>query len=83
MKKIILVILISGVFTSIAKISNENHIKIEVILPQPTPCDRSKDSLTIKDLNFKLNRVRFYVKLVDKKPSQQKYLKGWIKRVIK
>ena len=30
----------------------------------------------------KIEKVRFYVKLVDKKPTQIKFLKGWVKRAI-
>lgn len=33
--------------------------------------------------NYKLQRIKRYVEIVDGKPSQVKYLKGWIKRVIK
>lgn len=33
--------------------------------------------------NYKLQRIKRYVEIVDDKPSQVKYLKGWIKRVIK
>ena len=42
------------------------------------------DSLqwVIKDENYRLNRINYYIKIVDKKPSQSKYLKGWIKRAI-
>lgn len=32
--------------------------------------------------NYKLNRIKYYINLVDKKPSQTKFLKGWIKRVL-
>ncbi len=51
---------------------------------QPDPCQKKIDSLTwvIKAKDYRLNRVRFYVKLVDKKPSQIKFLKGWIKRAV-
>ena len=52
---------------------------------QPTPCQKIVDSLTwvIKAKDYRLNRVKFYSKLVDKKPSQAKFLNGWIKRAIK
>ena len=62
---------------------------------QPTPCQKSfdslycvyrtqkvSDSLWLQNKDYRLNRVRFYVKLVDKKPSQAKFLRGWIKRAI-
>ena len=32
--------------------------------------------------NFKLSKVKFYVGLVNKKPDQIKFLKGWINRAI-
>jgi len=31
---------------------------------------------------FKIEKVKFYVKIVDNKPNQIKYLKGWIKRAL-
>lgn len=31
---------------------------------------------------YKLERIRKYTEIVDKKPSQMKYYKGWIKRVL-
>lgn len=32
---------------------------------------------------YKLNRIKYYTNLVDKKPSQMKFYKGWINRVLK
>jgi hypothetical protein len=31
----------------------------------------------------KLERIKRYAKIVDKKPSQIKFLKGWILRAVK
>ncbi len=31
---------------------------------------------------YKLERIRYYTKLVDKNSSQLKFYKGWIKRVL-
>ena len=39
-------------------------------------------ALVLKDRNFRLNRVRFYNNLCIKKPSQTKFLTGWIKRTV-
>ena len=39
-----------------------------------------------KDLficKYKLNRIEYYTNIVDKKPSQIKYYKGWVKRALK
>lgn len=33
--------------------------------------------------NYKLARVEYYIKVVDNKSSNLKYLKGWLKRVLK
>lgn len=33
-------------------------------------------------LRFKLERIRYYTNIVDKKPNQIKFYKGWIKRVL-
>lgn len=44
-----------------------------------------KDSLG-EDLfvaKYKLGRIKYYTDIVDKKPSQIKFYKGWIKRVLK
>ena len=42
---------------------------------------------SVRDANadtfyYKLERIRKYTEIVDKKPSQMKYYKGWIKRVL-
>lgn len=39
-----------------------------------------KDSLFVA--RYKIERVKYYVDIVDRKPSQIKYLKGWIKRAV-
>ena len=33
-------------------------------------------------LRFKLERIRYYTNIVDRKPNQIKFYKGWINRVI-
>lgn len=33
-------------------------------------------------LRYKLERIKYYTDIVDRKPSQIKYYKGWIKRVL-
>lgn len=52
---------------------------------------RTKDTLAyIKDslgedlfvAKYKLERIRYYTQIVDNKPSQIKFYKGWIKRVL-
>lgn len=53
---------------------------------QPIPdCKQVIDSLTwiIKAKEYKLARVKFYLNLCDKKPSQKKFEHAWIKRAIK
>jgi hypothetical protein len=50
-------------------------------------CDSLKktiDSLSKKMFvsNYKLERVRYYLNITLRKPSQTKFLKGWIKRAI-
>ncbi len=32
---------------------------------------------------YKLGRIKYYTNIVNKKPSQLKYYKGWINRVLK
>lgn len=33
-------------------------------------------------LRFKLERIRYYTNIVDRKPNQIKFYKGWINRVL-
>lgn len=33
-------------------------------------------------LRYKLERIRYYTNIVDRKPNQIKFYKGWIKRVL-
>ena len=43
-----------------------------------------KDSLG-EDLfiaNYKLGRIKYYTNIVDNKPTQIKFYKGWVKRVL-
>lgn len=42
--------------------------------------DSLKDALFIA--NYKVERVRYYWNIVNRNPSQVKFLKGWIKRAI-
>ena len=37
----------------------------------------------IFDSDYKIEKVRYYLKIVDKNPTQIKYLKGWCYRAIK
>ena len=39
-----------------------------------------KDSIFI--INYKIEKVRLYLNICLKKPSQEKFLKGWIRRAI-
>lgn len=54
--------------------------------------DLTRDSLAyIKDslgedlfvAKYKLGRIKYYTNIVDNKPSQIKFYKGWIKRVLR
>ena len=53
--------------------------------------DLTRDSLAyVKDslgedlfvAKYKLGRIEYYTKIVDNKPSQIKFYKGWVKRVL-
>lgn len=46
---------------------------------------RQNDSLKTALFNakFRIEKVRYYVNIVNRNPSQIKYLKGWIIRAIK
>lgn len=43
--------------------------------------DSLKTALFIE--KYKVERVKYYLRIVDNNSSQEKYLKGWIKRAIK
>ncbi len=43
-------------------------------------CDSLKERLFVID--YKLQRVRYYLNIAINNPSQTKFLKGWIRRVI-
>lgn len=45
---------------------------------------RENDSLrtVLFQAQFKVNKVRYYLKICLRNPTQDKYLKGWIKRAI-
>ena len=46
--------------------------------------ERENDSLYSKLLvaNFKLERMQFYLNIVNRNPSQVKFLRGWINRAL-
>ena len=44
---------------------------------------RYNDSLEIQYLNYKIERARYYLKIVNRKRSQQKFLLGWMNRALK
>jgi hypothetical protein len=50
----------------------------------PPQCDAIVDSLNKKLFvaNLKLERVRYYLAIAQKNPSQTKFLKGWINRAL-
>lgn len=63
----------------------------ERIIALQRQLDLTRDSLTyVKDslgedlfvAKYKLGRIKYYTKIVDNKPSQIKFYKGWIKRVL-
>lgn len=63
----------------------------ERIIALQRQLDLTRDSLAyVKDslgedlfvAKYKLGRIEYYTKIVDNKPSQIKFYKGWIKRVL-
>jgi hypothetical protein len=67
-----------------------NHPQDSVIfqpVARPAKCDSIKklsDSIAAKLFlaQYKLERVKYYLKICLRNPSQDKFLKGWIKRAI-
>jgi hypothetical protein len=63
----------------------------ERIIALQRQLDLTRDSLSyVKDslgedlfvAKYKLGRIKYYTEIVDNKPSQIKFYKGWIKRVL-
>jgi hypothetical protein len=54
-------------------------------IAQKPPCDSAIHALSdsLKVAHFKIERVQFYNNICIKKPSQTKFLTGWIKRATK
>jgi hypothetical protein len=57
--------------------------------PVPIPCDSSfykekSDSLRVELLisQYKVERVKYYLAIVDRNPSQLKFLRSWIRRAV-
>ncbi len=50
------------------------------------PCDSSyihalQDSLFVA--RYKIERVKYYLNIADRSPSQRKFLRGWIRRAVR
>jgi len=97
MKLIILIIGLSAVFSckekpnlSLSTVNMVTHCVIDTIVKHDTVFLKSDslihqiDSLKSKLFlaNYKVEKVKFYVKIVDRKPNQIKFLKGWINRAV-
>lgn len=44
-------------------------------------CDSLRSALAIQ--NFRVGRIQYYVNICNRKPSQDKFLRGWINRTLK
>jgi len=44
-------------------------------------CDSLRTALAIQ--NFRVGRIKYYVNICNRKPSQDKFLRGWINRTLK
>lgn len=72
MKKIIVILLITVSLHSKAQSAGDTlKLKYDSLL------------LVVKEKNFRLNRVKFYLNICIRNPSQDKFLKGWIRRALK
>lgn len=87
-------VVIEPVSDTIAKIPDEAPIA-DTLGEGVLPCDsfikagnvllRRQDSL-IRELfiaHYKINRVKYYLAIVNRKPSQAKFLRSWITRAVK
>jgi hypothetical protein len=69
---------------------NEIKLKDSIIAAKPQPrientiSKKTLDSLTdeLYSVKYKVERVRYYLNICLRKPSQDRFLKGWIKRAI-
>lgn len=66
--------------TNIARIIRLEH---DIVLYQDS-LRLVRDSLgeSLFVANYKLARIKYYTKIVDNKPAQIKFYKGWIKRTL-
>lgn len=56
---------------------------VNTIMYKPSPvsnCDSFKTKLFIS--NYKIERVKHFLRIVDNNPTQIKYLKGWVRRAV-
>jgi len=61
------------------------YMQISAFAVEPPECKKTIDSLKQQVIiyKFKIERVKYYLKIVNRKPSQSKFLKGWITRAVK
>ena len=73
--------------TCIGKPAIHDTVIIEKIVKVPAACAHQKtiDSLRSKLFlaNYRVERVRYYLKIAIRNPSQDKFLKSWISRAVK
>jgi hypothetical protein len=68
-------------FLIIYNIGNSQQIKYTKSDSLNHIIDSLKTKLFLAE--YKVEKVKFYTKIVDRKPSQIKFYKGWIKRAVK
>ncbi len=81
MKSIILIGLLS--FFSLVVVAQQPNLKTDTaiyVIVQKQQYDSLKTALFLA--NYKLTRVNYYLNICLKRPSQTKFLAGWIKRAI-
>jgi len=63
---------------------NKISFLVDSIKGENLKLKKQNDSLKSKIFLYKftISRVRYRIRIVDKNPSQIKYLKGWIRRIV-
>lgn len=82
----ILILSFALIFSSCAAHNTQRKIIVDTFY---VPCDtmyykKKADSLyaALMVEKYKVERVKYYLAIVDKKPSQLKFLRSWIRRAV-
>lgn len=72
------------VYVSVKSETPISTLPVSDCIPRLNKLSKINDSLSAKLFvsNFKINKVKFYLNICLKNSSQDKFLKGWIRRAV-